>query len=232
MRSWLAVLLPFFIITTFFVTITGVDGKSMMPNLRNGERIVIPKFETWLHRLGIGSFQRGDIVVFKPPGAVPGVERSFYGLWNYRPYFIKRVVAVAGDTVRMEGGEVFVNSKKINQSFITDFWKAQDCWDQTSSIANNARNDFSGSQPISKSFTVPVGQYFVMGDNRSAGGSEDSRMIGTIPLEAIAGRASLVWWPFVRQPEARYDCDSADVSFSGATQFNPRVLSKPSNWNR
>ena len=231
LRSWLSVLLPFFIITTFLVTITGVDGKSMMPNLRHGERIIIPKYETWLHRLGIGSFQRGDIVVFKPGGEIPGVERDFFGLWTYRPYFIKRVVAVAGDTVRMQAGEVFVNNRKINQAFITDFWKEQQCWDQFSSTANYARSDYSGFTPMSKSITVPAGQYFVMGDNRSQGGSEDSRMIGTVPLETIAGRAALVWWPFVRHISASYDCNTADVRLSGPSGFNPRALEKPTGWN-
>jgi len=72
-RVWKELLEPIVfavVITQFAATAVGVDGISMMPNLRHHERIFVPKYETWLHKAGIGQFRRGDILIFKPPREV------------------------------------------------------------------------------------------------------------------------------------------------------------------
>ena len=99
------------VITQFVATLVGVDGVSMMPNLRDRERVFVPKYETWLHKAGVGDFSRGDIVIFKPPreaaAKIGNLNKNFFGLWNYRPFLIKRVIGLPGDKIRVEGGEVF-----------------------------------------------------------------------------------------------------------------------------
>ena len=234
-RLWKELFQPLFIAVLFTQlvgTLVGVDGASMMPSFRNGERVVVPKYETWLHKAGIGQFSRGDVLIFRPP---PGaVTSSFLGLWKYRPFLIKRLVGLPGDTVRLDRGEVYVNDRRVRQAFTTDYWTSQGCWDTRSPIANNAASDAVLLVKNSKSITVPAGQYFLMGDNRTVNGSEDSRLFGTVPLQDVAGRAALVVWPLIRRQDAKYDCGYTgrrpqdSVTYSGRTQLNPRLLQRPS----
>ncbi|WP_407543551.1 signal peptidase I (plasmid) [Deinococcus radiomollis] len=218
--------------TQFVATLVGVDGASMMPSLRNGERVIVPKYETWLHRAGIGQFGRGDVLIFRPPAGA--VTTSFLGLRTYRPFLIKRLVGLPGDTVRLDQGQVYVNGRRLSQTFTTDYWRAQGCWDTGSAIANNAAADTVGLLRTSTSVTVAAGQYFLMGDNRTENGSEDSRLFGTVPSRDVAGRAALVIWPFVRRADAKYDCayrgrrPQDSVKYSGQMQLNPRLLPRPS----
>ncbi|MFC6617336.1 signal peptidase I [Deinococcus radiophilus] len=198
------------LITQFIATMVRVDGASMMPNLRHQERVIVPKYETWLHRMGVGEFERGDIVVFKPPRAaaavVPTLRDDFLGLWTYRPFLIKRIIGVEGDRIRIQGGEVWINDKPLDSSFTTDYWQEQGCWDRDSAIANQATSAGQGIVPDQLELTVPEGHYFVMGDNRHPSGSEDSRSFGTVPLSDVAGRAAAVVWPLQRPNELSYDC--------------------------
>ncbi|WP_027482043.1 signal peptidase I [Deinococcus pimensis] len=230
-REFLEPILFAVVITQFVATLVGVQGASMMPNLRNGERVFVPKYETWLHKAGVGSFHRGDILVFKPPAEAS--SRSFFGLWTYRPFLIKRLIALPGDTVSVNEGVVTVNGKVLDGSWTTDYWQKQGCWDTDSSIANNAQSGDQGLVQTQKTFTVPAGHYFMMGDNRTANGSEDSRLFGPIPLRDIAGRAAAVVWPFVRKANADYDCNYAGpepekhVEFSGPSGLNLRILTRP-----
>ena len=234
-RLWRELLEPIVfavVITQFVATLVGVDGASMMPNLRHHERVLVPKYETWLHKIGVGSFQRGDILIFKPPAAAE--TRSFLGLWNFRPFLIKRLIGLPGDTIRINQGVVYINGHKLDGSFTTEYWKAQGCWDTQSEIANNVQ--VAGGLGIAETrnaFTVPPGQYFMMGDNRTEGGSEDSRLFGPIPLRDIAGRAAVVVWPILRKANSTYPCDGAggaaqdNITFSGPNQLNWRLLGRP-----
>ncbi|MGY2896903.1 signal peptidase I [Deinococcus sp. UYEF24] len=235
-RLWRDFLLPVWVallFTQFVATLVGVDGASMMPSLRSGERVVVPKYETWLHKAGVGQYRRGDVLIFRPPSGA--VTASFMGLWKYRPFLIKRLVGLPGDTVRLDQGQVYVNGQALTQGFTTDYWKAQGCWDTGSAIANNAASDAALLVTTSKTVTVPAGQYFLMGDNRTANGSEDSRLFGTVPLRDVAGRAALVIWPPVRRTDAKYNCIAPgkrpqdSVRYSGATQLNLRLLPRPTD---
>lgn len=215
------------LITTFVFTSVGVEGTSMMPNLRTGERVIIPKYEQWLHRFGIGSYSRGDILVFKPPQNKMTQKVGFLGLWEYYPFLIKRLIGLPGDKVKIKNGEVFINGNKLDQSFTTDYWKKQGCWDQDSDIANAIQR----SQPELEELTVPENHYFLMGDNRTVQGSEDSRIFGPIPIDQVAGRATVIVWPFIRKTEDNYDCKSPSptegFTLSGDTIGNWRILQRP-----
>ncbi|CQR56501.1 signal peptidase I [Paenibacillus riograndensis] len=144
-----------------------VDGPSMQPNFHTGERVIVNEI-----LYDIRSPQRGEVIVFH----VPSEGRDF----------IKRVIGVAGDTVKVEGDVVTVNGQPVNESYIQG---AIDEAHKNNALYNNKNfpnEDFTDG-------TVPEGHVFVMGDNRSD--STDSRMIGYVPLGDIVGRADLIFWP-------------------------------------
>ncbi|WNS44765.1 signal peptidase I [Paenibacillus sp. MMS20-IR301] len=144
-----------------------VDGPSMQPNFHTGERVIVNEI-----LYDIRKPQRGEVIVFH----VPSEGRDF----------IKRVIGVAGDTVKVEGDVVSVNGEPVNETYIQG---AIDEAHNNNSLYNNKNfpnEDFTDG-------TVPEGHVFVMGDNRSD--STDSRMIGYVPLGDIVGRADLIFWP-------------------------------------
>lgn len=158
-KDWLvsiliAVILAFFI-RYFIVELYMVEGPSMRPTLVNGERLVVNKF---IYRFK--SPEKGDVLVFRYPRD-PSRD------------FIKRVIAVAGDTIEIKEGRVFLNGQLLNETYILEKTR--------------------GSYALA---TVPEGHIFVMGDNRN--NSEDSRFrdVGFVSLDMIKGKAVLVFWPF------------------------------------
>lgn len=222
------------IVTTFLFTTVGISGTSDTPTVLNGERVFVPKYETWLHRLGIGSFQRGDLVVLKPPVGAPQSERqvpllgNFFPNLTYRPYFIKRIVGLPGDRIRLDRGQLYINGLKINETHTVPYWQAQkdyagqSAWDRDSSLANTKTwptdgwtKELQPTTPNPTDYKVPAGHYFVMGDNRSIGGSEDSRVFGPVSIAEFSGRATFVWWP----PVSKGD--------DGKVRFRMRTLPRP-----
>jgi signal peptidase I len=158
-----------------------VDGNSMVPNLHNGEMLLVNRnvyfhFDEnkWLNYIpGVDREgqhtvylfhppQRGDIIVFNPPVA------------SEKPY-IKRIIAVAGDTVEIKGdGYVYVNGTRLEEPYI-----------QGGITECNVRK----CEPI----PVPEGKIFVLGDNRR--NSSDSRIFGVVDVDDIIGKAWLTYWP-------------------------------------
>ncbi len=131
-----------------------VEGTSMMPSLDDQERIFINKF---VYR--IEPIQRGDIVVFRYPRD-PGKS------------FIKRVIGVAGDHVRIVSGRVFLNGKMLVEDYVP-----------------GAYEDGRSYPEI----VVPPDPYFVLGDHRSL--SNDSRDFGPVDAAYIYGKAVFGYWP-------------------------------------
>jgi signal peptidase I len=163
----LAVLL--FLIINIISARVRVDGFSMRPTLDDGEFVLISRLAYTL-----GSFQRGDIIVFRPPMyPEAGYFRRFLGLPNisddYEDY-IKRVIGLPGDTIKIGNGKVWINGSLINESYIA------------------AAPEYSGQ------WTVPAGNVFVLGDNRN--NSADSHAWGYLPEQNILGKALVVYWPF------------------------------------
>jgi signal peptidase I len=142
-----------------------VEGTSMEPALTDQERIFINKFTYWF---GLGKIQRGDTVVFWYP-----LDRS--------KSYIKRVIAVPGDLVRIEAGEVYVNDKALVEDYVPPDSRDSLSWPR-------------GATPVDRQ--VPPNQYFVLGDHRSQ--SSDSRAWGYVPAENIYGKAVFVYWPLAR----------------------------------
>lgn len=229
------VLLVALLVTTFVFTNVWVVGNSMFPTLRNGEWVLVPKWETWLVRLGLTEWRRGEIAVLKPPEGAPYSVARFPVLgFSFRAFFIKRIVAVPGDEVYVERGVVHVNGKPLDERHISDYIQVWPdsypgaCYKDgklTRVITQQGEFSLALLPPYLKPLvsmleppdastversrleeTCVVGRirlakdyYFVMGDNRSLGGSADSRTFGPVHKSAIAGRVSFVLWPvFVR----------------------------------
>jgi signal peptidase I len=142
------------ILITYVVQAFKVQGTSMSPELEDGERILVNKFLYYF-----GDIQRGDVVVFWYP---EDPELSF----------IKRVVALPGETVEIRSGAVYVNGRLIEEPYV------------------------SGMNADLRSFPpheIRPGHFFVLGDNRK--GSNDSRSWGLVPQRYIYGKAFLRIWP-------------------------------------
>ncbi|MGO4531362.1 signal peptidase I [Paenibacillus sp. 2TAF8] len=144
-----------------------VDGPSMQPNFSTGERVIVNEI-----LYDIREPKRGEVIVFH----VPSEGRDF----------IKRVIAVAGDTVQVQGDTVTVNGQKVNETYIQGAIDAAEANGGTYNVKNFPNEQFPDGK-------VPPGHVFVMGDNRP--NSTDSRMIGYVSLKDIIGRADVIFWP-------------------------------------
>jgi signal peptidase I len=129
-----------------------VENVSMRPTLQPGDFLLVNRVA---YKLGKPSI--GDIVVFHAPGAS---ELDY----------IKRIVGLPGDVVRIGNGTVYVNEQPLYEPYIAE------------------KPSYSGT------WEVPEGQYFVLGDNRN--NSSDSHLWGFVPKADIVGRAILIYWPF------------------------------------
>ena len=148
-----------------------VDGNSMDPTLRNDQRVFVNKFVYFdpivLNRnlnLNFDSTlnpKKGDVVVFDPPFPYDASGKQF----------VKRIIAVPGDTIENSSGIILVNGKPFG-------------------------NDFGATSEISEvpKTLVPEGYYYVLGDNRNS--SNDSRSFGFVPRTSIIGRVWVIYWPF------------------------------------
>jgi signal peptidase I len=196
------------IVTTFLFTTVGVAGPSMDPTLEGGpgsrleaflfgDRLFVPKYETWLKRLGIGSYQRGDIIIFREPQGKPCHPNDPGG----RVLVIKRLIGLPGDHVQVfADGSVFINDIALVQTFITE---------KEGRIIPTPMADM----------TVPENQFFVMGDNRPE--SCDSRIYGTIPFMSVTGRATAVIWPPLRNGEFNWYVLQLPVEFQEISTAKP-----------
>jgi signal peptidase I len=158
MRSWLrdmvvSVLVSAFIIFFLYQPVR-VEGTSMLPRLEDQDRLFINKFA-----YRVGDIQRGDVVVFLYPH-------------DHTKSYIKRVIALPGDKLRIEQGRVYVNGRQIAEPYVPDRFS----------------DDRSEAQIV-----LPEHEYYVMGDHRSI--SSDSRDFGPVDRDLIYGKAAFVYWP-------------------------------------
>jgi signal peptidase I len=165
-----------------FVQAFYIPSKSMVPQLRVQDKVVVSRMAYRLH-----SPRRGDIVVFPAPPGAPreaptphggGALRRLarfvgqrLGLTSTTDEFIKRVIALPGETVEAHDNHIYINGRLLLEPYLP---------------AGTVTQDF-------KPATVPRGQLWVMGDNRPD--SFDSRYFGPIKQSSIVGRAFLRLWP-------------------------------------
>jgi signal peptidase I len=131
-----------------------VEGTSMMPSLEDQERIFVNKF---VYRLE--PIERGDVVVFRYPR-------------DPSKSYIKRVIGMAGDRIRIEGGEVYVNGQQLDESYVPPEYADTRSYPEV---------------------VVPAHSFFVLGDHRSM--SNDSRDFGAVNQSYIYGKAVFGYWP-------------------------------------
>ena len=143
-----------FMIITFLYQPVRVEGTSMQPQLRDQDRLFINKFVYRFEKIS-----HGDVVVFHYPR---DPEKSY----------IKRVIALPGDSLRIDAGRVYVNGERIDEEYVPRAYRD------------------SRSMP---EIVVPADRYFVMGDHRSI--SSDSRDFGPVARDLIYGKAAFVYWP-------------------------------------
>lgn len=189
-REYLEALLIAVIFATFartwIVQAFKIPSGSMEQNLLIGDHILVNKFvygptATGLERavLPVREVQRGDIVVFKFP---KDASRDF----------IKRCMAVPGDTIASEDKIISINGREVDDAgyvFHTD-------------PEILSRRDYFQPNRVRDSFgpkVVPEGEYFCMGDNRD--NSNDSRFWGTVPRDNVKGRAFMIYWSFESEGE-------------------------------
>ena len=151
----------FLIIYVFLFRPFEVSGESMYPNFKNKEYVL-----TNIITLRFGKPKLGDVVVFKAPK-------------DQEKDFIKRVIGIAGDSVLVKDGSVYLNNKLLNESAY---------------LQNTVKTSGGSFLHDGETVTVPVQSYFVMGDNRPY--SSDSREWGFVPQENIIGESFFVYWPF------------------------------------
>uniref|UniRef100_UPI00405796F0 signal peptidase I n=1 Tax=Candidatus Electronema sp. TaxID=2698783 RepID=UPI00405796F0 len=168
----IAVLLALFI-RTFIVQAFKIPSGSMLETLQIGDHLLVSKFIYGIKMpfsgkvlIPIKEPQRGDIIVFKYPEN-PSLD------------YIKRVVAVGGETVEIKNKKVFINGKPLAD----DHGQFKD--ERLVAASDGPRDNFGPA-------TVPQGKLFVMGDNRD--NSYDSRFWGFVDLEAVRGKAFILYW--------------------------------------
>jgi signal peptidase I len=170
---FIAVLLAL-VIRQFAVQAFTIPSGSMMDTLLIGDYILVNKFLfgaeiplTDVHLPGLRAPARGDIIVFKYPN-------------DETRDFIKRIIAVGGDTVQVKDNQVWLNGKLQDEPYV-----------RPGSFRETSPTHCGymyGCEPM----RVPEGSYFVMGDNRD--NSQDSRYWGFVKREKIRGKAFLIYW--------------------------------------
>jgi signal peptidase I len=233
-NEWMELVKTAFWAVTFAVLIRSliaepfnIPSGSMKPNLLVGDYLFVSKYEYGYSRysfpMGIVPINdriwaskpaQGDVVVFKLPT-------------DNKTDYIKRIIGMPGDRVQIRNGRLFLNDQMVQREQVDQFATTnrfgQDIvmteFEQTLpngvtfSIYEEGDN---GALDNTKVYTVPEGEYFVMGDNRD--NSQDSRvenMVGTVPFENLVGRAEFLFfstnghaqlWKFWKWPwTVRYD---------------------------
>ena len=140
------------LVAAFFVRLPQVAGLSMEPYIRSGEYVLI---NTFAYRIGVP--HRGEIVAFRHEG-------------DARSVFIKRVIGLPGDRVRIDRGQVYINGARLEEPY----------------VAHADGRSFA-------QVLVPPSSVYVLGDNRAE--SEDSRFFGPVGDDRLIGRAVAGVWP-------------------------------------
>ena len=162
-----------------------IPTPSMEDNLKVGDHIIVnkfiygPKSDGPSRLFPLRDIRRGDVIVFRYPKD-PSID------------YVKRVIGLPGDTIRIRNKRVSVNGQELDEPYVIHL-------DAQMFPASHALPEPYRSRDQFGPFTVPPDQYFAMGDNRDS--SSDSRYWGTVPRGHIKGRAFMVYWSFGMAPE-------------------------------
>ncbi|MBO68064.1 MAG: signal peptidase I [Acidiferrobacteraceae bacterium] len=192
-RAFFPVILIVFVLRSFVIEPFRIPSGSMLPTLHIGDFILVDKFRYGirfpvfnLKVIPVSSPERGEVMVFRYPH-------------DNRTNFIKRVVGLPGDEIVYVDKRIFINGVAVEDSEVDRYTlitqnRSLDVIEHKEVIGESTHrilNDV-GRQSRSMKITVPIGSYFVMGDNRDH--SNDSRYWGFVPERNVVGRAFLVWF--------------------------------------
>jgi signal peptidase I len=202
-KTWGPAVLAIIIIRTFIFQPFSIPSPSMVPTLLIGDHVVVTKFNygIWFpdplsfkrwELLDIADPERGDVIVFRFPQ-------------NKAIHYIKRVVAIPGDTIQVKDNQIFINGESYERTRNGDYtYLGESCkpstlklWDEKIGTMSHAKlTDYAGPSPLAyhEPIKVPEGKIFAMGDNRDHSG--DSRQWGYVDEELIMGKAHFVWLSF------------------------------------
>jgi signal peptidase I len=147
----------------FIMSPQEINGQSMDPTFHNGEYILTNKVEFKLNEP-----KRGDVVIFKSPR-------------NKDIDYIKRIIGLPGDTVKLTNSVFFINGAPL---------------DESAYIGPGVFTASGSFLQENSEIIIPEGKYFVVGDNRPH--SSDSREFGPVPVEDFIGKAFFRYWPYDR----------------------------------
>ncbi len=194
-RSLFPVILIVFALRSFLIEPFRIPSGSMLPTLHLGDFILVNKSAygirlpiTYQKVVPTSRPKRGDIAVFRYP-----VDEKIN--------FIKRVVGLPGDQVRVIGRKVFINGQQIEQDLAEQHHQTQDVGrgyisnrytEKLGEVSHDilVRRGGQGSKGFEG--VVPEGEFFVLGDNRD--NSKDSRYWGFVPEKNLVGRAFFIWF--------------------------------------
>jgi len=186
--SFFPVLLFVFILRSFLFEPFQIPSGSMIPTLKIGDYILVNKFSYGLRFpvsrfkfIDISSPKRGDVMVFTPP--------------HDKRYFIKRVIGLPGDEIKIKSNILYVNGEKIRYSPLYENLQDSNFVIEKEHLKGVDHLIQRRKVPsrLGKNYTinVPLGHYFMVGDNRD--NSSDSRVWGAVPERNIVGKAILTW---------------------------------------
>ena len=175
----------------FIATPTIVKQRSMFPTLKENQRLLLNR----TFRITGAELERGDIVTFEAPSSgykkyeadqsnpVAKYKNEPEGIFNRFVYYsleitkrsyIKRVIALPGEHVKIENNTIYINGEILEEDYL--------------------RDDVVTESDVFHDFIVPEGYFFAIGDNRTS--STDCRNLGCIPFEKLEGIVSFRFWPF------------------------------------
>lgn len=201
-RTLIAALICASLVRSFFYEPFHIPSSSMKPNLLIGDYIFVSKFSygysTYSLPFAVDLFsgrifnqtpQRGDVVVFRLPSD-PNVN------------YIKRLIGLPGDEIRVTDGQVFINQKPVPKEYLDDFIDEDGAKIKrfTETLPEGKKITVLDQYPDTPqdntgSYIVPPGHYFMMGDNRD--NSQDSRFltqVGYIPEKNLVGKAQIIFF--------------------------------------
>lgn len=227
--QWLGgVLVIAIFVMTFIVQAFEIPSESMENTLLIGDYLLVDKVDYaqdgfWGHTLPYSQIKRGDIVVFRFP-----VQPT--------QHFVKRVIGIPGDHIRLSNKQVWVNGTLVHEDYTvfrsTTHDGYRDDFPDLSYYSGNIETHWY--QQLRKSIhngdlVVPAGQYFVLGDNRDE--SLDSRYWGFVPAENIVGRPLLIYWSVGREDPDQANAQPRGGKLSRAILAVRRVFSDM-RWKR
>jgi signal peptidase I len=191
LQSLLATVVIAVFVITFIVQAFQIPSESMENTLLIGDYLLVDKFrygggDFWNHFMPYRNVSRGDIIVFKYPV-------------NPNQHFVKRVIGIPGDHIRLQNRQVFVNGNPVTEPYVRFSSHVRDPFRDDFPRVDISVPGLEGAWWLQmrklvedNQLIVPEGSYFVMGDNRDE--SLDSRYWGFVPRENVIGRPLLIYW--------------------------------------